>query len=87
MSLIREGRFDQEIVPIAEVTMDETPRESTLEKMAALNNLFGCDKVTAAVSSQTCDGASAVLIVSDDVVRRVCNNIRVQSPRRSRCRK
>lgn len=67
---IAEGRFDKEIVPLAGVTMDETPRESTLEKMAELDFLFGCDKVTAAVSSQTCDGASAVLIVSEAALKR-----------------
>ena len=50
--------------------MDETPRNSTLEKMAELDYLFGCDKVTAAVSSQTCDGASAMLIVSEDALKR-----------------
>ena len=61
---IKEGRFDKEIIPMAGVAMDETPRESTLEKMAALDDLFGCDKLTAAVSSQTCDAASAMLIVS-----------------------
>ena len=61
---IKEGRFDTEIIPMAGVAMDETPRESTLEKMAALDDLFGCDKLTAAVSSQTCDAASAMLIVS-----------------------
>ena len=32
--------------------------------------LFGCDKVTAAVSSQTCDGASAMLVVSEDALKR-----------------
>ncbi|MFT5576833.1 MAG: acetyl-CoA C-acetyltransferase, partial [Bermanella sp.] len=45
-------------------------RNSTLEKMAELDFLFGCDKVTAAVSSQTCDGASAVLVVSEDALKR-----------------
>jgi acetyl-CoA C-acetyltransferase len=67
---IKEGRFDREIVPLNGVTMDETPRESTLEKMAELDYLFGCDKVTAAVSSQTCDGAAALLIVSEDALKR-----------------
>ena len=67
---IKEGRFDREIVPLAGVTMDETPRVSTLEKMAELEFLFGCDKVTAAVSSQTCDAASAMLIVSENALKR-----------------
>lgn len=67
---IKEGRFDREIVPLAGVSMDETPRVSTLEKMAELEFLFGCEKVTAAVSSQTCDAASAVLVVSEAALKR-----------------
>ncbi len=70
LKAIEEGRFDREIVPLEGVDMDETPRNSTLEKMAELDFLFGCDKVTAAVSSQTCDGASAVLVVSEDALKR-----------------
>jgi acetyl-CoA C-acetyltransferase len=70
LKAIAEGRFDREIIPLEGVTMDETPRNSTLEKMAELDYLFGCDKVTAAVSSQTCDGASAMLIVSEDALKR-----------------
>ena len=67
---IDEGRFDREIVPLEGVTMDETPRKTSLEKMADLDFLFGCDKVTAAVSSQTCDGASAMLVVSEQALKR-----------------
>ncbi|WP_372798050.1 acetyl-CoA C-acetyltransferase [Litorivivens sp.] len=70
LKAIEEGRFDREIIPLEGVAMDETPRNSTLEKMAELDCLFGCDKVTAAVSSQTCDGASAMLIVSEDALKR-----------------
>ncbi len=70
LKAIEEGRFDREIIPLEGVAMDETPRNSTLEKMAELDYLFGCDKVTAAVSSQTCDGASAMLIVSEDALKR-----------------
>ena len=70
LKAIEEGRFDREIVPLEGVEMDETPRHSTLEKMAELDFLFGCDKVTAGVSSQTCDGSSAMLIVSEDALKR-----------------
>lgn len=70
LNAIKAGRFDREIVPLAGVTMDETPRVSTLEKMAELEFLFGCDKVTAAVSSQTCDASSAMLIVSEAALKR-----------------
>lgn len=70
LNAIREGRFNREIIPLAGVEMDETPRQSTLEKMAELEFLFGCDKVTAAVSSQTCDASSAMLIVSEAALKR-----------------
>lgn len=67
---INEGRFSREIVPLEGVQTDETPRQTTLEKMAQLDELFGCDKVTAAVSSQTCDASSAVLVVSEAALKR-----------------
>ena len=67
---IQEGRFRKEIVPLEGVEHDETPRQTTLGKMAELDFLFGCDKVTAAVSSQTCDASSAMLIVSEDALKR-----------------
>ena len=70
LNAIKEGRFDREIVPLAGVTVDETPRQSSLEKMAELDFLFGCDKVTAGVSSQTCDASSAVLLVSEAALKR-----------------
>lgn len=70
LKAIAEGRFKREIIPLAGVENDETPRQSSLEKMAELDFLFGCDKVTAAVSSQTCDASSAMLIVSERALKR-----------------
>jgi acetyl-CoA C-acetyltransferase len=70
LQAIESGHFEREIVPLEGVSQDETPRQTTLEKMAELDFLFGCDKVTAAVSSQTCDAASAMLIVSEDALKR-----------------
>lgn len=70
LKAIEEGRFDREIVPLNGVTNDETPRNTSLEKMAELDFLFGCDKVTAAVASQTCDASSAMLIVSENALKR-----------------
>lgn len=70
LAAIAQGRFDREILPINGVTQDETPRDSTLEKMGELDFLFGCDKVTAAVSSQTCDAASAMLLVSEKALKK-----------------
>ena len=68
--VVRVPAFDREVLPLAGVQHDETPRETSLEKMAELDYLFGCDKVTAAVSSQTCDGSSAVLVVSEAALKR-----------------
>jgi acetyl-CoA C-acetyltransferase len=70
LKAIAEGRFKREIIPLEGVENDETPRQSSLEKMAELDFLFGCDKVTAAVSSQTCDASSAMLIVSETALKR-----------------
>ena len=74
LAAIKAGRFDREIIPYTDakgtVKTDETPRVSSLEKMAELEFLFGCDKVTAAVSSQTCDASSAMLIVSEKALKR-----------------
>lgn len=70
LQAIEEQRFSREIVPMEGVLVDETPRESTLEKMAELDFLFGCEKVTAGVSSQTCDGSSAILIVSEAALKK-----------------
>jgi len=70
LQAIAEGRFTREVVPLEGVEHDETPRQTSLEKMAELDGIFGCDKVTAAVSSQTCDAASAMLIVSEAALKR-----------------
>ena len=67
---IKEGRFDREVVPYNGCTMDETVRETSLEKMAELDPIFGLKDITAAVSSQVCDGSSAMLIASEDAVKR-----------------
>ncbi|MGN7868932.1 acetyl-CoA C-acetyltransferase [Paracoccus sp. 22332] len=65
-----QGRFAREIVPIGDLAHDETPRRGTsLEKMADLEPLIPGGRVTAAVSSQTCDAASALLIASERAVR------------------
>ena len=67
---IAEGRFDREIVPFGEVTTDEGPRETSLEKMASLKTLTEGGRLTAAVASQISDGASAVLLASAEAVER-----------------
>jgi acetyl-CoA C-acetyltransferase len=63
---IDEGRFDNEIVPLAGLAVDEGPRRNTtLERMAGLGPVLEGTDITAAVSSQMSDAASALLIVNE----------------------
>ncbi|HEX2486185.1 MAG TPA: acetyl-CoA C-acetyltransferase [Myxococcota bacterium] len=67
---IDEGRFEKEIAPLGEVRNDEGPRRDTsLEKMAKLQPLAPGGRLTAAVSSQISDGASALLVASERAVK------------------
>jgi acetyl-CoA C-acetyltransferase len=67
---IDEGRFEGEILPYGDVTTDEGPRRGTsLEKMAKLKTLEEGGRLTAAVASQISDGASAMLIASEQAVK------------------
>jgi acetyl-CoA C-acetyltransferase len=70
---IAEGRFDREVVAVAlpdgqSLTTDQCPRETSLEKMAALEPLAPGGRITAAVASQICDASSAMLIASERAV-------------------
>src|SRR5258708_5707187 len=65
-----EGRFAREIVPLEGVAADEGPRrDTTLQKMAALQPLEPGGRITAALSSQISDGAAALLIASERAVK------------------
>lgn len=64
-----EGRFAREIEPVGELAVDQCPRETSLEKMAALEPLAPGGRITAAVASQICDASSAMLIASEQAVR------------------
>ena len=67
---IDEGRFDREVVPYGDFRMDESVRaDTTLEKMAGLRTLMDGGRLTAAVSSQISDGASAMLLASEAAVK------------------
>jgi acetyl-CoA C-acetyltransferase len=66
---IAERRFDGEIEPVGDFAVDECPRETSLEKMAALQPLAPGGRITAAVASQICDASSAVLIASEQALR------------------
>jgi len=50
--------------------IDETVRDTSLEKMATLEPLAPGGTITAGVSSQTGDGAAALLIASEKAVKR-----------------
>ena len=68
---IKEGRFEREIAPFGDFKVDETVRaETTLEKMASLEPLAPGGTITAGVSSQTGDASAAMLIVSENALKR-----------------
>jgi acetyl-CoA C-acetyltransferase len=67
---IDEGRFEREIAPYGDLLHDEGPRRDTSrEKMAKLKTLLPDGRLTAAVSSQISDGASAMLVASERAVK------------------
>ncbi|HEY0951236.1 acetyl-CoA C-acyltransferase, partial [Nocardioides sp.] len=71
---IAEGRFKDEIDPVTlpdgtVVDTDQCPRETSLDKMAALEPLAPGGRITAAVASQICDGSAALLVASEAAVR------------------
>ena len=65
------GRFDDELLPVGEVTRDEHPRPDTsAEKLATLRPAFRKGgSVTAGNSSGLNDGAAAVVIASEEKAR------------------
>jgi len=73
-----EGRFEREILPVLDsegilMTTDEGIRESPYEKLQTLKPAFRSEeeggRVTAGNSSQITDGASAMLIMSEEKCR------------------
>ena len=66
---IRNGLFDNEVVPVEGLSVDEAPRETSLEKMAALPTLVEGGRITAATSCQNSDAASAVLLASERALK------------------
>jgi acetyl-CoA C-acetyltransferase len=63
------GRFTKEIVPVEGVAVDEGPRTPNRPKIRSLPTLTEGGRLTAATSSQTSDGAAALLIVSETGLR------------------
>ncbi len=75
----KAGAFENEIVPIAIETpegedmhtVDEGIRfDATLESIAGVKLLAPEGKITAASASQICDGSSAVLVVSEEALKK-----------------
>jgi len=81
----KEGRFDREVLAIdapvvdaegkptgehVRITRDEGVRDSSLEKLATLKAVMEGGIHTAATASQVTDGASAVLLASEEAVKR-----------------
>ena len=67
-----DGRFDDEIVPVGDVTADEgVRRDTTLEKLAALKPVFDPDGTTTAGNAPGVnDGASCVVVCSEEFAAR-----------------
>ncbi|WP_298450618.1 acetyl-CoA C-acetyltransferase [uncultured Marinobacter sp.] len=71
LAAIESGRFDKEVVAFGDVMADETPRQTSLEKMATLEPVDPeYPDITAAVSSQTGDASAAMLVVSEAALKR-----------------
>ena len=71
LAAMAAGRFVNEIVPCEGVRDDETPRHTSLAKMAELEPVSAeFPSITAAVSSQTCDASAALLVVSEAALKR-----------------
>jgi acetyl-CoA acyltransferase len=71
VAAIDAGRFAEETVPLDALKVDEGPRRDTsIEALAKLRPAFHVKgSVTAGNSSQTSDGASAVVVMSSDRAR------------------
>jgi acetyl-CoA C-acetyltransferase len=66
------GRFDDELVPVGELAVDEGPRRDTSpEKLAALKPVFDLEGTTTAGNAPGVnDGASCVVVTSEEWARR-----------------
>jgi acetyl-CoA C-acetyltransferase len=67
-----EGRFADELVPVDEVVVDEgIRRDTTLEKLAALQPVFDPEGTTTAGNAPSVnDGASCVVVCSEEFAKR-----------------
>lgn len=65
-----EGRFENELFEFNGLNFDEGPREPNWEKIRSLKTLTEGGRVTAACASQISDAGAAMLIASEDAVKR-----------------
>jgi acetyl-CoA C-acetyltransferase len=72
VAAIDEGRFRDELVPVGDVDTDESPRrDTTLEKLAALQPVMDAAGTTTAGNAPGVnDGASCVVVASEEWARR-----------------
>jgi acetyl-CoA acetyltransferase family protein len=81
MKALRAGEFKRETVPVSlraedgtpvQLDQDETPRDSTLEKLMSLQPSFKADGViTAGNSSQICDGAAGLMVTTPEMAKKL----------------
>jgi acetyl-CoA C-acetyltransferase len=69
---IDEGRFEPELVPVGDFTVDEGPRrDTTLERLARLKPVFDPEGTTTAGNAPGVnDGASALVVTSEEFAER-----------------
>ena len=76
LNAMEKGLFDNEIIPIEfngeTISTDEGPREPDIDKIKSLNPAFDVDgTITPATSSPISIGASASLMVSEDLAQKL----------------
>ena len=69
---IDDGKFEEEIVPVGDLAVDEGPRRDTsVEKLAKLQPVFDPEGTTTAGNAPGVnDGAGALVVTSEDFARR-----------------
>ncbi|HYM63113.1 MAG TPA: acetyl-CoA C-acetyltransferase [Gaiellaceae bacterium] len=71
VAAIDNGRFDEEVVPVGEVTVDEGPRRDTsYERLSQLKPVFDPEGTTTAGNAPGVnDGAGALVVASEELAR------------------
>jgi acetyl-CoA C-acetyltransferase len=69
LTAINKGYFAAEIEPYGEFSVDECPRQTSMEKMATLPTLSEGGRMTAALASQISDASAALLVCSESALK------------------